>query len=103
MKPIFSKQGLKCRTPFPQNKKRRGKKILNHKYNTSNASEFSLEKESWWDFPPCLEFEDLLEDPEAQIGTGEGETWSQGEAAEAVFITNFESLLCAQININSNR
>jgi hypothetical protein len=41
--------------------------------------------------------------PAARIGTGEGETWSQGEAAEAVVITNFESKLCSHININKNK
>lgn len=44
-----------------------------------------MEKVSWWDTPPRLELEDLTEDPEAQIGTGEGEMWSQGEAVEAVY------------------
>lgn len=44
-----------------------------------------VEKVSWWDLPPYLEVEDLNDDPEARIGTGEGEMWSQGEAAEPVY------------------
>lgn len=51
---------------------------------TSNDCDLAEEKVSWWDFPPCLELEDLAEDPEGRIGTGEGAIWSHGEAVEPV-------------------
>lgn len=57
---------------------------LNAKY-TSYLFEVSDEKLSWCDLPLCLETEDLVEDPEARIGTGDGETWSQGEDEVTAF------------------
>ena len=50
-------------------------------FNTSDRCEFSAEKVSWWDLPRYRELEDLAEDPEARIGTGDGDTVSQGDAA----------------------
>lgn len=59
------------------------------KHNTSDCCDFSVEKRNCWDLPPYREFEDLMEDPDALIGTGEGATLSQGEAAPAVEIPQF--------------
>lgn len=40
---------------------------------------------SLWDLRLYPETEDLTEDPEARIGTGDGETWSQGEDEVTTF------------------
>lgn len=53
------------------------------KHNTSSCFNFSVDKGRCCDLPLYREFEDLMEDPAALIGTGEGATLSQGEAAPA--------------------
>ena len=45
----------------------------NKKQITSTDCLIEVEKLSGWDFLPHLELEDLVEVPEARIGTGEGE------------------------------
>lgn len=56
---------------------------VDSKYSTSYDCESSVGKS---DLPPRLKLEKLTEDPVARIGTGEGETWSQGEALEPAVI-----------------
>lgn len=55
-----------------------------HSYDAKNTwkdSDFPEENVNWWDLPLYLELEDLTDAPDARMGTGEGETWSHGEAA----------------------
>jgi hypothetical protein len=45
----------------------------------SDDRECSVENVCCWDLPPYLELDDLSEHPEARMGTGEGDTLSQGD------------------------
>lgn len=47
------------------------------------------EKVDALDFPPYRELDDLIDDPEARIGVGEGATLSQGEAETAAAIASY--------------
>ena len=65
--------------------------------NTSDGCEFPDEKVCWRDLPLCREVEDLTEEPDARIGTGDGDTESQGEAAWPVQIQCL-LILCPRIS-----
>jgi len=63
---------------------------------TSYVSEFSEEKASLCDLRLYPETEDLTKEPEARIGTGDGETWSQGEGELTTFNSAIKKNYCSK-------